>query len=82
MKNKREKSLLDRITIDPEICHGKPTIRGLRYPVENLLELLASGMTMDELLKDYPDLEREDFLACLEYAAKLSHIKSIHKIAS
>jgi uncharacterized protein (DUF433 family) len=75
-------SLLNRITIDPEICHGKPTIRGLRYPVENLLELLASGMTIEELLNDYPDLEREDFLACLEYAAKLTNIKSIHKIAS
>ncbi len=75
-------SLFNRITIDPEICHGKPTIRGLRYPVENMLELLASGMTMDELLKDYPDLEKEDFLACLEYAAKLSHVKSIHRIAS
>lgn len=76
------KNLLSRITIDPEICHGKPTIRGLRYPVENMLELLASGMTTDELLNDYPDLEKEDFLACLEYAAKLTHIKSIHKIAS
>lgn len=75
------KSLLNRITIDPEICHGK-SIRGLRYPVENLLELLASGMTIEELLNDYPDLEREDFLACLEYAAKLTNIKSIHKIAS
>jgi len=75
------KSLLNRITIDPEICHGKPTIRGLRYPVENMLELLASGMTIEELLGDYPDLEKEDFLACLEYAAKLIHIKSIHKIA-
>ena len=44
------KSFLNRITIDPEICHGKPTIRGLRYPVENMLELLASGMTIEELL--------------------------------
>jgi uncharacterized protein (DUF433 family) len=75
-------SFLQRITIDPEICHGKPTIRGLRYPVENMLELLASGMTIDELLLDYPDLEKDDFLACLEYAAKLTQIKSIYKIAS
>ena len=75
-------SLLQRITIDPEICHGKPTIRGLRYPVENMLELLASGMTIHELLLDYPDLEKDDFLACLEYAAKLTQIKSIYKIAS
>ena len=74
-------NLMERITINPEICHGKPTIRGLRYPVENMLELLASGMTIDELLEDYPDLEREDFLACLNYASKLVQIKSIHKVA-
>jgi len=71
-----------RITIDPEICHGKPTIRGLRYPVENMLELMASGMTMDELLEDYPDLEKDDFLACIDYAAKLTRIKSIYGLAS
>ena len=75
-------NLLKRITINPEICHGKPTIRGLRYPVENMLELMAAGMTIEELLEDYPDLEREDFLACLEYASKLVNLKSIHKIAS
>lgn len=75
-------SLIERITIDPEVCHGKPTIRGLRYPVENMLELLASGMSIEELLEDYPDLEREDFLACLNYASKLAHIKSIYRIAS
>lgn len=74
--------LISRITIDPNVCHGKPTIRGLRYPVENMLELLASGMTTEELLNDYPDLVKEDFLACLEYAAKLAHSKSIHWIAS
>lgn len=74
--------LINRITINPEICHGKPTIRGLRYPVENMLELLASGMTIDELLSDYPDLEKEDFLACFKYAAKLTHVKSIYRIAS
>lgn len=75
-------NLLQRITIDPEICHGKAVIRGLRYPVENMLELLAAGMTIEELLEDYPDLEREDFLTCLEYATKLVQVKSIHKIAS
>ncbi|MGZ3582826.1 MAG: DUF433 domain-containing protein [Ktedonobacterales bacterium] len=61
--------LLDRITIDPAINHGKPIIRGLRYPVEVLLELLSSGMTIDEILADYADLEREDVLAALAYAA-------------
>lgn len=73
---------MERIIIDPDICHGKPTIRGLRYPVESMLELLASGMTIEELLVDYPDLEREDFLACLAYAAKLAQVKSIHRTAS
>lgn len=71
---------LDRITIDQNICHGKPTIRGLRYPVENMLELLASGMSIQELLLDYTDLEEADFLACIEYAAKLTKIKSIYRL--
>lgn len=75
-------TLLSRITIDPAICHGKPTIRGLRYTVESMLELLASGMSIDELLQDYPDLEREDFLACLNYAAKLTEVRHIYRIAS
>lgn len=75
-------NLLNRITINPDICHGKPTIRGLRYPVESMLELMASGMTIENLLADYPDLQREDFLACLNYASKLAHLKSIHNIAS
>jgi uncharacterized protein (DUF433 family) len=60
--------LLDRITVDPEICHGKPCIRGLRYPVETLLELLSSGMTTEEVLADYPDLERDDILAAVAFA--------------
>lgn len=74
--------LLSRITIDPDICHGKPVVRGLRYPVENLLELMASGMSIEELLIDYPDLEKEDFLACLEYAAKVIQFKGIYRFAS
>ena len=62
-------SRLDRITTDSAICHGQPTIRGLRYPVENLLELLSSGMSIDEVLVDYPDLVRDDLLAALEFGA-------------
>ena len=54
----------------------------MRYPVDSMLELLASGMTTEELLVDYPDLEKEDFLACIEYAAKLIQVGSIYKIAS
>jgi uncharacterized protein (DUF433 family) len=63
-------NLLDRITIDPAICHGKPILRGLRYPVETILELLSSGMTPEEILADYEDLEREDILAALAFATR------------
>ncbi|MGL5861025.1 MAG: DUF433 domain-containing protein [Phycicoccus sp.] len=62
-------SLLQRITSDPAVCHGQPTVRGLRHPVESLLQMLSSGMTIDEVLDDYPDLEREDLLAALEFGA-------------
>ena len=68
---------IQRITIDPEICHGKPVIRGLRYPVETILELLSSGMTPEDILADYEDLEREDILAVLAYATRLSQVKRI-----
>jgi uncharacterized protein (DUF433 family) len=70
-------ALIDRITIDPDICHGKPTIRGLRYPVENLLELLSAGMSIDEILADYEDLTRDDLLAALEFATRLSRVKRL-----
>lgn len=68
---------LDRITTDPSICHGKPTVRGLRYPVETLLELLASGMTIEEILDDYPDLERDDLLAALEFGARTAGMRRV-----
>ena len=63
--------LLNRIIVNPQICHGKPVVRGLRYPVENILELLASGMTHEEILNDYEDLEAADLYACLYFAAQL-----------
>ncbi|QLE57533.1 DUF433 domain-containing protein [Nostoc sp. TCL26-01] len=75
-------TLLQRITVNPHICHGKPCIRGLRYPVEFILELLSSGMTNEQILADYDDLESQDILAVLLFAARLSQVKSIHKIAS
>lgn len=74
------KTLLSRITIDPAICHGKPCVRGLRYPVEMLLELLSSGMTIDDILADYEDLEREDLLAVLAFAARLSKTKQLQPV--
>ena len=74
--------LLDRITIDPDICHGKPCIRGLRYPVELILELLSAGSTIDDVLRDYEDLEREDVLAALAFAARLAQVKRIQPPAA
>ena len=61
-------SLLNRITINPEIAHGKPTIRNKRYTVEGLLEYLAGSDSTEDLLKEFPDLEKEDIQACLQYA--------------
>ncbi len=63
MKNK-----INRITIDPSICHGKPCIRGMRWPVEVIIDMLGSGMTMEEILNDHQELEKEDILACLTFA--------------
>ena len=74
-------TLLSRITIDPKVCHGKPCVRGLRYPVETLLELLSSGMTIDEILADYEDLEREDLLAVLAFAARLARTRRLHPVS-
>lgn len=67
--------LLNRITINPNLAFGKPTIRGLRYSVEWLLETLSSGMTIEEILLDYEDLQPEDIQAVLLYAARLSQVK-------
>lgn len=69
--------LLTRITINPLICHGKPCIRTLRYPVEVLLELLSGGMTMEEILADYEDLEHDDLLAVLAFAVRMSQVKRV-----
>lgn len=63
MKN----DLLNRITVNPEICHGKPTLRNKRYPVDLILDLLSAGSTHAEILEDYPNLEEDDILACLAY---------------
>ena len=72
--------LMQRITIDPQICRGKPCIRGLRYPVEILLELLSAGMTIEEILADYEDLEREDIFATLAFATRLSQVKRMQPL--
>ncbi len=69
MKNK---SLLTRISIDPNICFGKPCIKGHRIWVSLILDMLANGMTIKELLKEYPQLIEEDIYACIAYGAEMS----------
>jgi len=73
----KENDLLRRISIDPEICHGKPTIRGLRYTVEGIMEYLSGGDSIEDILTEFPDLEREDILACLAYATASISAKSM-----
>jgi uncharacterized protein (DUF433 family) len=75
-------ALLQRITINPNVCFGKPTVRNLRYPVEFILEILAAGMTHQEILEDYPDLEENDLKACLVFASRLVKVNSIHKVVA
>lgn len=72
-----QENLLKRITIDPEVCHGKPTIRGMRYPVDSILEYLAAGDSIEDILAEFPDLEREDILACFAYASASMKLKDI-----
>ena len=74
--------LSERITMDSSICHGKPSIRGLRYPVENILEWLSSGMSIEDILADYEDLEREDVMAALAFASHLAKVKRIAQLAA
>ncbi len=73
-------TLLKRITINPDICHGKPTIRNMRYPVEMILDLLSAEMTPEEIIKDYPALTKNDIKACLAFASRLTKVKSVNKV--
>ncbi|MEM9545850.1 MAG: DUF433 domain-containing protein [Bacteroidota bacterium] len=75
-----EQDLIKRITLNPDVCFGKPTIRNMRYPVEMILDLLSAGMSTDEIISDYPALEEEDIKACLHFASKLIKVNSISKI--
>ncbi len=74
--------MIEQITMDPAICHGKPCIRGLRYPVATVLEWLAGGMSIDDILADYEDLTREDILAALAFAARITHTKHLVPLAA
>jgi uncharacterized protein (DUF433 family) len=76
-----ERSHLDRITIDPKICHGKPCVRGMRWPVEVVIDMLGSGMTTDEILQEHEELEREDIQACLNYAKLMVSGHSLRYVA-
>ncbi len=76
-----EKHLLDRITINPEICFGKPCVRSMRWPVEVVLDLVSSGMSQNQILSDHPELEMEDIIACLQYAKLLASGKSLNENA-
>ncbi len=80
MKTNGFNILTERITIDPHICHGKPCIRGLRYPVELILELLSAGMSPNEILADYEDLEFPDIMAVLTFATRLSQVKRLEVV--
>jgi uncharacterized protein (DUF433 family) len=73
----KKSSLLDRITLDPEIGHGKPTIRKTRYLVESILEYLSGGDSMEDILAELPDLKRDDILACVTYATEVLKHKEL-----
>jgi len=75
-----EAELLSRITVSPQICHGKPCIRGLRYPVENVLEWLSSGMSHEEILADFNDLEPEDLQASMAWATRLARTRRLEAV--
>lgn len=76
----RKEILLDRIAVNPEVMVGKPTIRGLRITVEQILKALAGGVTINELLEDYPELEKEDIQAALTYASELVNEEQVFAV--
>lgn len=76
--------MYQRISIDPKVCHGQACIKGTRIPVHQIVRMLANGNTTDELIEEYPSLERQDILACLDYVASLAEeqITPIEVLAS
>ena len=76
------RNLINRITINTEICNGKPTIRNTRYTVDLILDLLSAGMRDIEIIDDYPALQIDDIKACLAFASQLSKVKTIHRIVA
>ncbi|MEX0980810.1 MAG: DUF433 domain-containing protein [Bacteroidales bacterium] len=76
------RNLINRITLNPEICNGRPTIRNTRYTVDLILDLLSAGMSDIEIIDDYPALEIDDIKACLTFASQLTKVKTIHRIVA
>jgi uncharacterized protein (DUF433 family) len=79
--NTQAMALLERITIDTEICHGKPCVRHMRWPVEAVLDLVSAGMSTAEIQADHPELEPEDVAACLQYARLVVSGETIAHVA-
>lgn len=76
------RQLIVRITINPEVCQGRPTIRNTRYTVDLILDLLSAGMSEHEIIEDYPALELNDIKACLSFASQLSKVKTVQRIVA
>lgn len=76
-----EQNILNRITINPGVCNGRPSIRNMRFTVAQMLELLAAGMSPQDILEDYPYIEKEDIDACLLYAALIANPQSVQPLA-
>jgi uncharacterized protein (DUF433 family) len=76
------RELINRITVNPDICHGRPTIRNTRYTVDLILDLLSAGMSEKEIMDDYPALELLDIKACLSFASQLTRVKSVAKVVA
>ncbi len=77
-----DNKIISRITLNQDVCHGKPTIRNMRFTVTQMLELVASGMTFEEILEDYSFIERDDILACMLYACRISDAKTLIPLAA
>ena len=72
-----EQKLLDRITLNPEVCHGKPTVRNTRHMVEGILEYLSAGDSPEDIMTEFSDLTKEDILACIAYATEVLKFKGL-----
>jgi len=79
---KAEEKLLNRIIVNPKVMAGKPVIKGTRIPVEQILRLLAQGLTVERVLEDYPHLTKDDIMAALLYAAKIMGKEEVYPLVA